>query len=75
MTRIKNSHYISSFVFALIAIGLLYISNFVIFKPVNGLNYDLNRVIAYIITLVIVIAICLFSGNISKIKFQKNNGG
>ncbi|MBZ9607372.1 CPBP family intramembrane metalloprotease [Clostridium estertheticum] len=63
--------YIFSFMVSLIAIGLLYICNFWIFKSDNGLNYGLNRILAYVAPLIFVFVVCLFSGNISKIEFHK----
>lgn len=72
---VQNHIYIFSFMVALIAILLLYISNFWLFKSDNGLSYDLNRIFAYLAPLIFVFVVCLFSGNISKIKFHKEGIG
>jgi len=39
------------------------------------LNYDLNRILAYLIPVIFVFLVCLFSGNINKIKFYKEGIG
>ena len=70
--KIAQKHiYIFSFIVALIAIVLLYICNFWIFKSANGSNYDLNRILAYVAPLIFVFVVCLFSGNITIIEFHK----
>ena len=75
-TKFAQEHiYIFSFMVTLIAIGLLYICNFCIFKSDNDLSYDLNRILAYLIPLIFVFVVCLFSGNISNIKFHKGGIG
>lgn len=67
--------YIFSFIVTLIAIGLLYVRNFWIFKSNNKLDYDLNRILAYLVPVIFVFVVCLFSENINKIKFRKEGFG
>lgn len=67
--------YIFSFIVILIAIGLLYVCNFWIFKSNNKLNYDLNRILAYLVPVIFAFVVCLFSGNINKIEFRKEGFG
>jgi uncharacterized protein len=63
--------YVFSFMVALMAIMLLYICNSWLSKSGNRLNYDLYGVLTYLIPLIFVVCVCLFSGNISRIKFHK----
>jgi len=39
------------------------------------LNYDLNRILAYLVPVIFVFVVCLFSGNINKIEFRKEGIG
>lgn len=74
--KLAQQHmYIFSFIVTLIAIGLLYVCNFWIFKSDNKLDYDLNRILAYLVPVIFVFVVCLFSGNINKIEFHKEGIG
>lgn len=68
---IQEHIYIFSFMTALIAIGLLYICNVWIFKSDNGMNYDLNHILAYLIPLIFVFTACFFQEVLARLNFIK----
>lgn len=70
--RFAQEHiYTFSLMAAIMAIGLLYICNFWIFKSEKGLGYDLNRVLAHSIPLIFVLVVWMLSGDMKKLKFTK----
>lgn len=68
--------FIFSFMVVFIAIMLLYIiSDSLLSKSDNRLNYSFYGILAYLIPLIFVLIVFLLSGNISRIKFHKKNIG
>lgn len=62
--------YIFSFLLAVIAICLLYICNFWIFKSGKGLDYNLNRVYAHTVPLIFVVFVCLLFKYSNRVKLH-----
>lgn len=73
--KIAQEHiFIFSFMVAIIAIMLLFISNSWLSKS-NRLNYDLNGILTYIIPFIFIFGVYLILGNISKIRIYKEGIG
>lgn len=68
--------YIFSLMVVFTAIMLLYIiSDSLLSKSDNRLNYSLYGILTYLIPLIFALIVCLLSGNISKIQFHKGDIG